>query len=671
MRGYREGIGARVLVLAGVALAVLILSGMAWCGDDPLAIRRPKAVYREALTGKKMERELSSWYHGVYRSQLPGDVQARYTDAAWAEEQGNYLRESAAAGVAGPFMPWSLTNLGMETVTRLHRETGMLFPAHLHSSWHANRAKASERAVFFLENTVAPWDSAYRAAKLEFMENWLGQHGAAPWLGMINGRDEPLNLAASVRDPRAADRVNEALKREYGVTLALSHGDTTTTWADWPTDPNIAGKPAHEVALLRVALWRWLNGQIADAALEEEKLVRRLAPGKTYFAYNRNAINIRDVIDKPVRHSMDFLDQSRIFEYTDGFAADPYPTATLARDGRARALYHVGFASKLVTDLGAGKPSKLILQAFDFEGHRPVAANLREWASQAAKTGATHLEWYTQGNTRFAWPDLHAETLRLSRLWKDLPAPAIPERTEVAVIFSDDSRAARNDAALHQYYTLHTLLGERLGAWFAFTGENHVRRGFQSLDSASLIIAPELSWTSREFIIHLSSRVKAGATLVILDPDALTWDVETGSLAPERLNLLGASSGAERGASLLRVTETGRKRFGDLPALPLMPGPEGVRARTLSALPGAEMLFTFEDGSPAVYARPHGKGEVIVFAARPFGNSELALAPAGWDRFFAALLDAHGARRNLPVWRFEFPKTGGEVKVFAPTTETK
>ncbi|MHB9028757.1 MAG: beta-galactosidase trimerization domain-containing protein, partial [Candidatus Latescibacterota bacterium] len=401
----------------------------------------------------------------------------------------------------------------------------------------------------------------------------------------------------------------------------------------------------------------------------ERETVRKYLPDKPYFAYNRNAINIRDVIDQPVRHSIDFLDQELLYDITDGFSADPYPTATLNRDGRARALWHTGFTAKLVTDLAAGKPSTMILQAFAFDGHRPVAENLREWASQAAKAGVTHLEWYTQGNTRFAWPDLYAESLRLSRLWKSMPALDLPKTAEVAVIFSDDSRAAQNDAGLHQYYMLHVLLGEKLGAWFAFTGENHVRRGLQSLDAAKLILAPGLSHVSKAFVSRLAARVKSGATLVILDPDALAWDIETGSLAMERLGLLGASPGTERAASLLRVTDEGRKRFGNLGPLPLQSGKDGVPARSLSALPGATTLFTFGDGAPAMYSRPYGRGEVIVFAARPFGNSELALAPAGWDRLFAALLDEQHIKRNLPIWRFQFPAKGGEVKTYKPLVQ--
>ena len=239
----------------------------------------------------------------------------------------------------------------------------------------------------------------------------------------------------------------------------------------------------------------------------------------------------------------------------------------------------------------------------------------------------------------------------------------------MAVLFSDDSRAALNDAILPGFYTLHALLGEQLGAWFTFVGENHVRKGLQSLDSARLIFAPELGYVSRDFAEKLAERVEKGSVLVVFDPDAFAWDIETGSLARSRLRILGAPLGSPRTASRLIPTAAGLARFGNIGPLPLQHSENGVLARTLQVPAGARILFRFEDGAPAVYSRKTGKGEVLVFAAMPFGNSELALAPKGWDTLLASLLDKRGIHRGLPLWRFEFPESGGEVRTFKPTVE--
>jgi len=55
-----------------------------------------------------------------------------------------------------------------------------------------------------------------------------------------------------------------------------------------------------------------------------------------------------------------------------------------------------------------------------------------------------------------------------------------------------------------------------------------------------------------------------------------------------------------------------------------------------------------------------------VFGAMPFQDSEFAVASTGWETLFSALIDELGIKRDLPVWRFLFPATGGEPTVFEP-----
>jgi hypothetical protein len=50
----------------------------------------------------------------------------------------------------------------------------------------------------------------------------------------------------------------------------------------------------------------------------------------------------------------------------------------------------------------------------------------------------------------------------------------------------------------------------------------------------------------------------------------------------------------------------------------------------------------------------------------PFGNSDRALAPSGWDTLFACILKERGIELNRPIWRFAFPAAGGEIRVFQP-----
>ncbi len=648
-----------------ISLLLLAISLSTSAQDDPLAISRPDTVYDTVLTGKRIDRKVMSWYNG-WAARPTG-----CTDGEWALERNHILEESRDAGMDGPFLPAYAAALGESGMDRLNRDTGMKFPFMIHGkNYSAPAKKAGAKFLFGMnyvsgeKGRVAPWDPRYREESSRSTEAWLKENGKMPWLSCVLGFDEPLNYAGTSRTPGAVETVNRAIREKYGIKLALSPVDTAKAYFEWPTDPAALNADPRDVALLRIAVWRWLNKNLHAAAKREFELVRTYAPGVEYHAYNRNAINIFDFINTNVRNSLDRLDQSLEYDVTDCFSADPYPTGNLERDGSERAKYHVGFISKFITDLAGGKPSKIIMQAFRFSGRWPTVENMREWTSQAAKAGVTHLEWY--GWPRTLNPELYREMLRLSRLWKDMPLLDIPEKTEVAVLFSDDSRNAVNDAGMNAFYTLHVLLGENIGVWYRFVGENQVRRGQQTLDGARLIIAPQLGYVSRDFARTLIAHVESGATLVVMDPDALDWDIETGSLAEYRKKLLGAPMGKKWEASQLTPTIEGKKRFPGFDYLLLQPGPGGVTARRLEIPRDAQVLFSFGDGVPAAYRRTVGRGEVILFGAQPFGNALTAVRPFGWDRALTSLCDRLSVERQVPLWRFMFPASGGEVPTFEP-----
>lgn len=294
------------MLLPAIAGILILFAGGASgrTPDDPLLIQRPDAVYESVLTDSLIERRVTSWYHGFYLRNLPEDIQKRYTEDVWRKEQRNFLIETGKAGMDGPFATWSLNETGETTLREMYNEYGMKFPYFAHHSGH-NKPAVEAGAVFLLgENAVAPWDTHYMDAALDAGGEWLKRYGTRPWLSSYIGRDEPLNYAAAIRCPAAVDSVNGMLKMRYNLKLSLSAGDPDRPWYEWPTDPVILDASPHDRALLRIAVWRWLNGQLYSAARRERELVRRYAPGVMYFAYNRNAINIRDMIEKPVMHSL-------------------------------------------------------------------------------------------------------------------------------------------------------------------------------------------------------------------------------------------------------------------------------------------------------------------------------------------------------------------------------
>ena len=142
-----------------------------------------------------------------------------------------------------------------------------------------------------------------------------------------------------------------------------------------------------------------------------------------------------------------------------------------------------------------------------------------------------------------------------------------------------------------------------------------------SANQLQLILAPSLSYISKSFAEKLTAAVEGGATLVVFDPDALTYDIETGSLAAQRKQLLGTVLGKKREASHFVAAMEGQKRFPDTHLMLIEPGKSGEIARTLQIPKDARVLFNYEDGTPGVYSRRLGKGEVIVFSAMPLADT--------------------------------------------------
>ncbi len=622
--------------------------------EDPWRVVRPRPEYERALTNRTMPDRAIHYYLGLSDFLLPDSIRKLYDAATWKAEEDRLFTEFGLAGVNGPFLPGFMSRVGAAGLDSLYKKYGMKF--NYHPGVSGDAAKKAGATILIPSGSAAFFDPIYIRMKHETMTAWLGKYGKSPWLFDVRGADEPFNQIATILQPGTYERVDRELKEAYGVGLGVPKGIPGKAYQDQPVHANSLVVPSHETALQRIAAFRWLNKTYADIARGEYEIAKKLAPGALFQAYNRNSVA-----------DLDFLDQSLIMPHTDFVSADPYPSFCIYVYGAARSKYHVGFISKMVTDFAVGKPTQMIVQGCEMIQRLSTVENVREWASQAAKAGVSIIDWW--GTPRLQYPQVYREMMRISKIWKTLPALDIPAHADIAVLFSDDSRAAAGDEALTAHYSLHAVIGEKVGAWFTFVSENHVRRNLQSLDGYKLLIAPQLAYSSKQFAGDLIRHVEEGATLVALDPDALTWDIESGSLAAERSRLLGLGECAKRPAAELRPAKAATARFKGIGPLALRP----IRnvgninnARVLKVPDGATVLFTYPEGAPAAYSRKLGKGEVIVFGAMPFHDCELAVTQSAWETFFAALADERGIKRDLPVWRFLFPATGGEPTIFEP-----
>jgi hypothetical protein len=623
--------------------------------EDPWKVVREKTEYERALTNRTVPNRAIHFYLGLTDFLLPDSIRKLYDDAAWKAEENNLFTEMGLAGVNGPFLPGFMSRVGGAAgLDSLYRKYGMKFSYH--SGVSGETAKKNGATILIPAGSAAFFDPVYMRMRHEMLEKWLSQYGKAPWLFDVRGQDEPFNQIATILQPGTYEMVDREIREKYGVGIGVPRGVPGVPYESQPVQDISRPVPNHETALQRIAAFRWLNKTFTEVARGDYEVNKKNAPRALAEAYNRNSVA-----------DLDFLDQSLIYPYTDYFSADPYPSFCIYVYGGARSKYHVGFTSKMVTDMAAGKPTQMIVQGCEMIQRLSTAENVREWASQAAKTGTTMIDWW--GTPKLLYPEVYREMLRISKLWKNLPALDIPDKSEIAVLFSDDSRAAAGDEALDAHYSIHAILGEKLGAWFTFVSENHVRRGLHSLEGKKLIVAPQLAYVSKEFANEVIRRVEEGSTLVVLDPDALAWDIESGALKNERLRLTGLGECSKRPAAELLSTPVSSSRFKGLKSLALRPMRNVGNinnARGLTIPEGAKTLFTYPDGAPAAFSRKLGKGEVIVFGAMPFQDSDFAVTTTGWEPFFRSLIDELNIKRDLPVWRFLFPATGGEPTVFEP-----
>jgi len=626
--------------------------------EDPWRVQRSNPEYEKVLSTEPEPLRSAHFYLGLNSFLLSDKIKKLYDPQTWNTEEENFYEELARAGLNGPsFLPGILKGKGLKRLQDLYNRYSMRFSYY--ESVSSGEAKKAGARILTPPGHVAFFDPVFIKLKRQKIKDFLGQYGSAPWLFDIRGQDEPFNEISTILQPGMYDQVNQELKKLYGQELRVPPGIPNVPYQNQPIHEDSRKLPDQATILSRLAMFRWINDLFIGVAKQEYELIHQLAPDKLYQAYNRNSVA-----------DLDFLDQAKLWDYTDYFSADPYPSFCFFVYGPARSRYHVGFTSKLVTDLAAGKPTQMIIQGCEMFQRLSTVENVREWASQAAKVGVTLLDWW--GTPRLDYPDVYKEMVRLSRLWKKLPKISFPAKSDIAILFSDDARAAAGDEGLHSHYTLHVLIGEKLGAWFSFVSENHLRRGLHNLDDKKLILAPQLAYVSRTLANELIKRVEAGATMVVFDPEIFTYDFESGPLLDLREKLIGISLSKKVKSAYLYPTQEARNRFRITSPLPLRPirlVSEPNNAWVLNPPADALILFTYQDGTPAGYSRRIGKGEVLYFGAMPFQDSELSDQPSGWEIFLSALIDEKGIERNLPIWRFQFPATGGEIEFFEPLTK--
>ena len=183
----------------------------------------------------------------------------------------------------------------------------------------------------------------------------------------------------------------------------------------------------------------------------------------------------------------------------------------------------------------------------------------------------------------------------------------------------------------------YTILGPKAGIWFRF--ENVTSAAAGGLDRYRMVFVVDAPYEREESLSILKEYAERGGTLVLFDPKAF-----------ERDNLTDLRSGLEKfygvtvgeKASRPKALLSGRKKY-LFPAAPY----------TVKPLPGTSVLARFDDGTPAITSRAHGKGKIIHFSVNPFERNIRQYAET--VDFMRDFFSGYGVAVRRDIWRFRFP----------------
>ena len=602
--------------------------------------KRAKTLYKELLTNEKHDWLGFIWSSEFYLVYQRPAVRAKNTLDSIIPHQKKMLKAYGEASMAGPGLPYTwmprntkLTRADFEEAYKLYNTR---FTQTVRFSPDVAIKEGARLSVDIgKRKAVDPIEPIAIKLTLKHLDSIAAglekDKEKRKFIAFLHGIDEPTNCISYIYSRTrnsgkvaAIDQVAEEIKAKYGFgkyTMDDRFGDS--------------GPARH---LDRIAFWRWWNDGFANYAKTLAAHAEKVLPGIPFHVFNRNTCAGLDTIDVALCGDGNFY-----------ISSDPYPTSSRSYFGMGRALYHTGYAVKLMRDLAPKAKISFYGQAFNYCGGTPERADLREWASQALKNGLDQFTWYAQ-DALDTNPEIFNEAFEISRQVAKMPRLKLPTKTSTAIYFSDYDRWGLNEGGTHPTYTTYALLGEHLGSWFRFVSKNQL-----DLTGIKQLYIPRMRYSDPDLTKKILDFARNGGTLVIFDPTFLTYNIDGSSIA-ERDQVIGSKLVKKNGASmslkygkntlpLTQVRNTSTEENGSLHAFDFAKLPAG-----------AKVLATYMDNKPAIIEKSFGKGKVIFSAVQPFGTSDAAITPAGWKAFVADRARAVNEKCNLDIWYFQLPE---------------
>jgi hypothetical protein len=356
----------------------------------------------------------------------------------------------------------------------------------------------------------------------------------------------------------------------------------------------------------------------------------------------------------------DPYDYSLFGKCGDMVSCDPYASSAEIREGRG--IYNHGFGTKLMVDL-SGKPCVTVVQAYQANGTTPTPANLREWTSQALKTGASRIEFF-ELCAKYRHPELYKEMLKIGQQLTKMKKLNTPKTADCAIIISIDSEAIAKQANADEIYTAYSILGEKVGSWFEFIADRQLERGEKDLSKYKIIYLPRAKYFTQKAAKTIKDYVKNGGTLVIGDPESFSFDIDGTETSKFREELCGAQlTGEKFKASEITMKEDGKTYkilkkdscYNKLHEANAISTNRSFWNWLFGDSSSPKNLAVFENGQEALIENRYGEGKVFYFTANPFGPDVL-LIDSKLEELFKKLQKKAGAKTDLPIWNFLLPE---------------
>ena len=564
---------------------------------------------------------------GTYLLNFYSQKFQRENAATWPERQARLLEEMSDALDSPPIgYPWGVKIFGgQEKLVELLKKNNWQFGGTIHHSGQDRQAIKEGAVLKVRANLVNAADPLLHKITMEWGEEHLKNNAwMIPYLSAVTSTDEPTNTIYEAYS-KTKNTENIAALDKIDAEIKTTHG-----FGKYGLFDNFAANDDPDAPFRRIAFLKYWNDKVIGFKQEERDLVKKYAPDAKFLAVN----------------AFNTVSTFRGIELIPNFArvsdigcVDPYPTSTLAQCGRERALFHTGFSAKMLKDMNGGKITSVYVQGFNYCGRAPTPDNLREWMSQALKSGADQIRWYTDGNLETA-PGCHEEIMRLSRIVRKMKPLALPESSPVAVLYSYIAQWGKFDIEQNAEYDLYVILGEQLKSNFKFVSDVELDDGRAKAGDYRLIIAPDLKYLTRTTAEKLLKFVRGGGRLVIFDPEAFAFADDGASLKEFRDELVGAPlPGAQSAKSIL------------------LNGKEAPveAAFAVTAPADAKVIATYPDRSAAAFERKVGKGGVVYFAATPFLTAKVTAVPGEWRNYLAEEMRNAGEKSDYPHWDFMLP----------------